>query len=200
MPADHAIADLDALHASIETAARFAQAGDIATLGIPPTRPDTGFGYIRLGDALEDGAHRIDRFVEKPAAELATQYVAAGNYWWNSGIFVVRASVWLAVLEQLQPEMHAACVLSYEQLNNADGYLRPCAAEFSKSPSDSIDYAVMEHLGKPGSPFKGVVVPLDSPGAWPTRVAPARGQAAAPPRSVINSRRRMRCPQTRRTI
>ena len=61
MPADHAIADLDALHVSIETAARFAQAGDIATLGIPPTRPDTGFGYIRLGDALQDGAHRIDR-------------------------------------------------------------------------------------------------------------------------------------------
>jgi mannose-1-phosphate guanylyltransferase/mannose-6-phosphate isomerase len=162
MPADHAIADLDALHASIETAARFAQTGDIATLGIPPTRPDTGFGYIRLGDALQDGAHRIDRFVEKPVAELATQYVASGNYWWNSGIFVVRASVWLAVLEQLQPEMHAACVLSYEQLNNADGYLRPCAAEFSKSPSDSIDYAVMEHLGKPGSPFKGVVVPLEA--------------------------------------
>ena len=162
MPADHAIADIAALHASIDIAARHAQAGKIATLGIPPTRPDTGFGYIRLGESLEDGAHLIDRFVEKPAAELAAQYVAAGTYWWNSGIFVVRASVWLAVLEQLQPEMYAACVLSHEQSNNTDEYLRPCAAAFAKSPSDSIDYAVMEHLGKPGSPFTGVVVPLEA--------------------------------------
>jgi len=162
MPADHAIADIAALHAAIEIAARHAQAGEIATLGIPPTRPDTGFGYIRLGDSLQDGAHSIERFVEKPAAELAAQYVAAGSYWWNSGIFVVRASVWLAVLEQLQPEMYLACVSAQEQGTNADGYLRPDAAQFAKSPSDSIDYAVMEHLGKPGSPFKGVVVPLEA--------------------------------------
>ncbi|OTP78982.1 mannose-1-phosphate guanylyltransferase/mannose-6-phosphate isomerase [Caballeronia sordidicola] len=162
MPADHAIADVPALHAAIDTAARHAQAGEIATLGIPPTRPDTGFGYIRLGDALKDGAHRIDRFVEKPAAELAAQYVASGNFWWNSGIFIVRASVWLAALEKLQPEMYAACVLSHEQAINTDEYLRPCAASFQKSPSDSIDYAVMEHLGKPDSPFMGVVVPLQA--------------------------------------
>jgi mannose-1-phosphate guanylyltransferase/mannose-6-phosphate isomerase len=162
MPADHAIADIPALHAAIAIAARHAQAGDIATLGIPPTRPDTGFGYIRLGDALEDGAHRIDRFVEKPAAELAAQYVAAGNYWWNSGIFVVRASVWLAVLEQLQPLMHAACVSSHEHANSSGGYLRPDAVHFGRSPSDSIDYAVMERLGSPDAPFKGVVVPLEA--------------------------------------
>jgi len=147
MPADHAIADLDALHASIETAARFAQAGDIATLGIPPTRPDTGFGYIRLGDALEDGAHRIDRFVEKPAAELATQYVAAGNYWWNSGIFVVRASVWLAAGSQLQPEMYmqgraayGACEAgkaggdTFRLKRAAFGRCRPCRATCTGRP------------------------------------------------------------------
>jgi mannose-1-phosphate guanylyltransferase/mannose-6-phosphate isomerase len=149
MPADHAIADIAALHAAIEIAARHAQGGEIAALGIPPTRPDTGFGYIRLGDSLQDGAHSIERFVEKPAAELAAQYVAAGSYWWNSGIFVVRASVWLAVLEQLQPEMYLACVSAQEQGKNADGYSRPDSAQFAKSPSDSIDYAVMEHLGKP---------------------------------------------------
>jgi mannose-1-phosphate guanylyltransferase/mannose-6-phosphate isomerase len=162
MPADHAIVDLASLHAAVDIAARHAQAGEIATLGIPPTRPDTGFGYIRIGESLDHGAHRIDSFVEKPAAELAEQYVAAGTYWWNSGIFVVRASVWLAVLEQLQPEMHAACVSAHEQGKNADGYLRPDAAEFAKSPSNSIDYAVMEHLGREDSPFKGVVVPLEA--------------------------------------
>ncbi len=162
MPADHVIADIGALHATIDTAARHAQAGEIATLGIPPSRPDTGFGYIRLGAALQDGAHQIDGFVEKPAAELAVQYVASGSYWWNSGIFVVRASVWLAVLEQLQPEMHAACVSAHEHRKNSDGYLRPDATEFAKSPSDSIDYAVMEHLGHADSPFRGVVVPLEA--------------------------------------
>jgi mannose-1-phosphate guanylyltransferase/mannose-6-phosphate isomerase len=162
MPADHAIADLAALHGAIDIAARHAQAGEIATLGIPPTRPDTGFGYIRLGAPLDHGAHMIERFVEKPAAELAGQYVASGNYWWNSGIFIVRASVWLAALEQLQPEMHAACVASFKQATRTDEYFRPNPAAFATSPSDSIDYAVMEHLGKPDSPFKGVVVPLEA--------------------------------------
>ena len=162
MPADHAIADVPALHRSIAIAARHAQAGHIATLGVPPTRPDTGFGYIALGEPLADGAYGIDRFVEKPVAELAAQYVAAGTYWWNSGIFVVRASVWLAVLEQLQPNMYAACVASHEQADLSGGYLRPDAVQFGQSPSDSIDYAVMEHLGAPDSPFKGVVVPLEA--------------------------------------
>jgi mannose-1-phosphate guanylyltransferase / mannose-6-phosphate isomerase len=162
MPADHAIADLAALHRSIVIAARHAQAGQIATLGVPPTRPDTGFGYISLGEPLAEGAFGIDRFVEKPVAELAAQYVAAGTYWWNSGIFVVRASVWLAVLEQLQPIMYAACVASHEQADLSGGYLRPDAVQFGQSPSDSIDYAVMEHLGAADSPFKGVVVPLEA--------------------------------------
>ena len=149
-----------ALHAAIAIAAKHAEAGAIATLGIPPTRPDTGFGYIRLGGALDDGAHQIDRFVEKPAAELAAQYVAAGTYWWNSGIFVVRASVWLAALERLQPEMHARA----SRRSRADApTARTCARtppRSAASPSDSIDYAVMEHLGTPSAPCAGVVVPL----------------------------------------
>ncbi|MDR5751428.1 MULTISPECIES: mannose-1-phosphate guanylyltransferase/mannose-6-phosphate isomerase [unclassified Caballeronia] len=160
MPADHSIADIPALHRAIDIAAKHAENGAIATLGIPPTRPDTGFGYIRLGGALDDGAHQIDRFVEKPAAELAAQYVAAGTYWWNSGIFVVRASVWLAALEKLQPEMHAACVAAVKEGHTDGAYLRPDAAAFGRTPSDSIDYAVMEHVGTPSAPCAGVVVPL----------------------------------------
>lgn len=162
MPADHAIADLDALHDAIDVAARYAQAGEIATLGVPPDKPDTGFGYIRLGSELLDGTHRIERFVEKPAAELAAHYVECGKYWWNSGMFVVRSSVWLATIERFQPEIYSACIRAYENARNSDGCVIPDAAEFLRSPSNSIDYAVMEQLGKPDSPVTGVVVPLDA--------------------------------------
>ena len=160
MPSDHSIADVPALQRAIEVAARHAERGAIATLGVPPTRPDTGFGYIRIGNALEDGAHLIDRFVEKPAAELAAQYVAAGTYWWNSGIFIVRASVWLDALQRLQPDMHAACLAAIVQ-GDADGKIfKPDSEAFTHAPSDSIDYAVMERLGGAEAPCEGVVVPL----------------------------------------
>ncbi|SMG59906.1 mannose-1-phosphate guanylyltransferase/mannose-6-phosphate isomerase [Paraburkholderia susongensis] len=162
MPADHAIANLEALHHAIDSAAAHAQKGAIVTLGVPPERADTGFGYIRLGGVLQDGARRIERFVEKPAAELAAQYVESGNYWWNSGIFVVRASRWLSAIEQFQPEMHAACVEAYRDAKKTDECVIPEAAGFLRSPSDSIDYAVMEQLGKPDAAFAGVVVPLEA--------------------------------------
>jgi mannose-1-phosphate guanylyltransferase/mannose-6-phosphate isomerase len=132
----------------------------IVTLGVPPTRPDTGFGYIRIGEPLGDGAHLIDRFVEKPAAELAAQYIAAQTYWWNSGIFVVRASVWLDALARLNGEMHAGCIAALKDGKTDGHFIRPCPHQFGRVPSDSIDYAVMEHIGGADSPCKGVVVPL----------------------------------------
>lgn len=162
MPADHAIADVPAFQHAIAIATEYAQGGAIATLGIPPTRPDTGFGYIRLGEAVHAGAHRIDRFVEKPAAELAAQYLASGQFWWNSGIFVVRASVWLDTLKALQPAMHAACVAAYAQGKSDGPFFRPAADAFKQSPSDSIDYAVMERLTSADDLAEGVVVPLDA--------------------------------------
>ncbi|CAB3807519.1 sugar phosphate nucleotidyltransferase [Paraburkholderia caffeinilytica] len=146
MPADHSIADVPALQAALEHAARYAERGSIATLGVPPTRPDTGFGYIRVGAELPDGGHAIDGFVEKPAEEIAAQYVAAGMYWWNAGIFVVRARVWLDTLKRLQPEMHAACERAFANGRAEGAYFRPLADAFLSSPADSIDYAVMERL------------------------------------------------------
>lgn len=162
MPADHAIADVPALQRAVHLAARHAQHGAIATLGVPPTRADTGFGYVRIGEPLGEGAHAIGRFVEKPPAELARQYVASGIYWWNSGIFVMRASVWLDALRRIRPEMHAACDAAV-----AEGAVRgerfdPAAAAFERAPADSIDYAVMERMGSPDAPCPGVVVPLDA--------------------------------------
>lgn len=162
MPADHAIADTAAFHRALTLAIEHAERGAIATLGVPPTRPDTGFGYIRIGDALGSAAHRIERFVEKPAAELAEQYVESGLYWWNSGIFVVRASVWLDTLRTLRPDMHAACLAAYQN-GVADGpFFRPHEEAFRESPSDSIDYAVMERLTSQAGLADGVVVPLDA--------------------------------------
>jgi mannose-1-phosphate guanylyltransferase/mannose-6-phosphate isomerase len=163
MPADHAMLDTPAFQQAVAHAAEHAQRGAIAALGVPPTRPDTGFGYIRLGAEIEPGTFRIDRFVEKPALELAAQYVASGAYWWNSGIFVVRASVWLELVTRLQPAMAEACVAAVAG-GKADGpFFRPEMQAFAKAPSDSIDYAVMERLGTAGpegEPFEGVVVPL----------------------------------------
>ena len=146
MPADHSIADVPALQAALECAARYAEQGAIATLGVPPTRPDTGFGYIRIGAGLADGGHVIDGFVEKPAAELAMQYLAAGTYWWNAGIFIVRASVWLDTLKRLQPSMHAACERAFLGGRTEGHVFRPLPEAFLDVQGDSIDYAVMEHL------------------------------------------------------
>ena len=162
MPSDHSITDVAALQSSIELAARYAQRGAIATLGVPPTRPDTGFGYIRIGEAFGDGAHHIGGFVEKPAAELAAQYLAAGTYWWNSGIFVMRASVWLATLRALQPAMHDACLAAFASGTTHDAHFTPGEQAFAQTPADSIDYAVMERLGGADAPCEGVVVPLNA--------------------------------------
>jgi mannose-1-phosphate guanylyltransferase/mannose-6-phosphate isomerase len=166
MPSDHAIANVPALHRALDIAACHAGRGAIVTLGVPPRSPETGFGYVRIGAPLGDGAHRIDGFVEKPAPELAAQYVEHGGYWWNSGIFVMRASVWLDALKSLQPDMYAACVAAIAE-GGADGAVfRPGAEAFVRSPSDSIDYAVMERLAVAGSAHppvaEGVVVPLDA--------------------------------------
>ncbi len=162
MPADHAIPDTGAFHRALALAASHAEQGAIVTLGVPPTRPDTGYGYIKLGEPMADGVRHMERFVEKPALELAAQYVASGNYWWNSGIFVVRASVWLKAIESLHPAIHEMCVAAAAEGEQDGQFFRPCARQFLLSPSDSIDYAVMERLDCGDAPCRGVVVPLEA--------------------------------------
>jgi mannose-1-phosphate guanylyltransferase/mannose-6-phosphate isomerase len=162
MPADHAIGDVGALQCAVQAAARHAQRGAIATLGVPPTRADTGFGYVRLGEPLGDGAYSIDRFVEKPPAELAVQYVASGLFWWNSGIFVMLASTWLDAVRRVRPEMHAACIAAVDEGEVHGARFDPAPTAFERAPADSIDYAVMERMGGPDAPCPGVVVPLEA--------------------------------------
>ncbi|QET06146.1 MULTISPECIES: mannose-1-phosphate guanylyltransferase/mannose-6-phosphate isomerase [Cupriavidus] len=161
MPADHVIADTEAFGHAVTRAAQFAEQGAIVTLGVPPTRADTGYGYIRIGSPLDGVAHAIDSFVEKPAAEIAQAYAASGDYWWNSGIFVVRASTWLATLQRLQADMHAACCDAFAKGHEHGTFYHPDTEAFAAVPSDSIDYAVMEHLARAGD-VQGVVVPMSA--------------------------------------
>ena len=147
LPADHVITDVAAFHLAIAEAAALAGAGALATFGIVPTAPETGYGYIRSGEPVgaAGAGYRVARFVEKPDLATAQSFVAAGNYFWNSGMFMFRAERYLSELGQFQPAMLAACEAAVR-----DGYrdLDFCRLEekaFAACPSDSIDYAVMEH-------------------------------------------------------
>lgn len=166
MPADHAIHDTSGFERAMATALRYARLGCIATLGVRPTHADSGFGYLRTGGQVSlDGAaggYTLDAFVEKPAPEIAAQYVASGSHWWNSGIYVVRASVWLRAIEALAPDIHAACVAAIRDGRADDGCFHPAPEPFAASPSDSIDYAVMERLAAMTEPPVAVAVPLDA--------------------------------------
>jgi mannose-1-phosphate guanylyltransferase/mannose-6-phosphate isomerase len=171
MPADHVIQNEHAFQQAVHTAAPLATAGRLVTFGIVPQAPETGFGYIRLGDSLSDDAYRVERFVEKPDLETAKNYVESGQYLWNSGIFVARASVWLEKIERYRPDISAACRDAFIQANRDADFFRPEREAFSSCPSDSIDYAVMEPLtADAASGAELVVVPLDAGwsdvGAW----------------------------------
>ena len=144
LPSDHAINDEDAFFKGVESAATLAEQGNIVTFGITPASPETGFGYIEQGDALSDGGFRVARFVEKPDAATARTMLDQGVFLWNSGMFLLRASVYLKELERFAPEIHAACRAAWEGHVTDGAFCRPDTAAFLASPSDSIDYAVME--------------------------------------------------------
>ncbi len=146
MPADHKIEDQAAFLAAAEAGAALAEAGHLVTFGIAPTSAETGYGYIRTGPA-EGAAFAVDAFVEKPDAETAAAYLAAGGYYWNSGIFMFRASAYLAALGQHRPDILHACEAAYRGRSADLDFLRFDAAAFLACPEDSVDYAVMEHAG-----------------------------------------------------
>ena len=175
MPADHAIRDVEALHAALEEGALLAETGHIVALGVAPTGPMTGYGYIQAGDRIDGAiktsasstARRISAFVEKPDQDTAKTYIDSGDWLWNSGIFVVRASVWLSELGRRRPAIASACRASHYNGHKDGDFYRPGAAEFIACPSDSIDYAVME------SAVSGLEDPAaDSAGAAPGAVVP----------------------------
>lgn len=143
-PADQTVVDEAAFTTALQSAVRAAAGGAIAILGVTPDRPETGFGYIRTGSGGEGEAQRVAQFVEKPDAATAQRYVEAGNYYWNSGMFVVRASVWLAALERFRPDIGSASRAAWAVKTLDASFVRPGKEEFAAIPSESVDYAVME--------------------------------------------------------
>jgi mannose-1-phosphate guanylyltransferase / mannose-6-phosphate isomerase len=146
LPSDHAIGDVAAFHAAVERAAAGAAAGALVAFGVTPERPETGYGYIRSGAPLAgvEGAFSVAEFVEKPDAEHAQQYIAAGDHFWNSGMFLFPARLFLNELERLAPDIVAACRRAIAEAARDADFVRLSKAAFDASPSDSIDYAVME--------------------------------------------------------
>ncbi len=170
-PADQTVTDPAAYTQALQTAIRAAAEGDIVILGITPDKPETGFGYIRAGDAAADGAQPVVAFVEKPDLETAKGYLAEGNYFWNSGMFVMRASRWLAALAHFRPDIADATKASFDARSTDASFVRPGKAEFALVPSESVDYAVMEKCAGPAQAgFTVRMVPLNAGwsdlGAW----------------------------------
>lgn len=152
MPADHFIAEGKKFENAISLAARLAMSGRLMTLGIAPTAPRTGFGYIEKGAAIDkiSDAFAVSSFKEKPDAETAASYIADGGFLWNSGIFVFRADVYLAELELRQPKIISACRNALARGKKDLDFLRLDASAFEESPDLSVDYAVMEHTRNAG--------------------------------------------------
>ncbi|GGW48571.1 mannose-1-phosphate guanylyltransferase/mannose-6-phosphate isomerase [Alishewanella tabrizica] len=173
LAADHVIQDVPAFHQAIATATELAKANKLVTFGIVPTAPETGYGYIRRGTKTTDSteehtlsttAFTVAEFVEKPSKTIAEQYLASGEYYWNSGMFLFKASVYLAKLQHYRPDILAACEQAIDSPEPDLDFIRVNKAAFAACPADSIDYAVMEKTQD------AVVVPLDAGwsdvGAW----------------------------------
>jgi mannose-1-phosphate guanylyltransferase len=144
MPSDHAIDDVGAFHAALEAALPRVLDGWLATFGINPDAPETGFGWIQVGEAVGEGIHKVARFVEKPPLDRAEAMFAAGDHVWNGGIFLFRADMYLQALARFAPGMLTAAQDAMTKATRDGIRVYPDADAFGASPDDSIDYAVME--------------------------------------------------------
>jgi mannose-1-phosphate guanylyltransferase/mannose-6-phosphate isomerase len=172
-PADQTVTDQPAFTSAMQRAVREAASDAIVILGIAPDRPETGYGYIKMARADNDAVSpaptlSVERFVEKPDAATAQRYLDEGGYYWNAGMFVLKASVWIAALERFRPDIAKATRTAWEKRSTDQKFVRPGKAEFAAIPAESVDYAVMEHC--PGSEFPIKMVPLAAGwsdlGAW----------------------------------
>ena len=168
-PADQTVMDVAAFTSATQTAIELAIQGGIVILGVMPSKPETGYGYIQVEAGgpfagSQASVHKVKRFVEKPNATTAQEYLAEGGYFWNAGMFVLKASVWLNALQQFRPDIyqatHHAWNLRSSDANHSAPFVRPGKSEFIDIPAESVDYAVMERC--PGSTFPIQMVPLNA--------------------------------------
>jgi mannose-1-phosphate guanylyltransferase len=155
LAADHVIQNETAFTKTVMNAIPLAEAGKLVTFGIVAHEPNTGYGYIKKGESQGPG-FAVDAFVEKPSIEVAKEYLESGDYFWNSGMFLFKASRYLEELKKHRPDIYEACQLSMEGTSKDNDFLRVNEAAFDACPSDSIDYAVMEKTDD------AVVVPMDA--------------------------------------
>jgi mannose-1-phosphate guanylyltransferase/mannose-6-phosphate isomerase len=162
-PADQTVVNAVAFTSAMQQAVAEAANDTIVILGVTPDKPETGYGYIQAAESLQGKAEAIQlvqRFVEKPDANTAQTYVNEGGYYWNAGMFVLKASVWLKALQQFRPDILKATHAAWDKRSADNQFVRPDKAKFTAIPSESVDYAVMEHC--PGSVFPIKMVPLDA--------------------------------------
>lgn len=168
-PADQTVSNTSAFKAATQAAIEEAQHGAIVVLGVTPNSPETGYGYIQIDQATSiSTAQTVKRFVEKPNEATAKAYLEEGCYYWNAGMFVLKASVWLKALEQFRPDILEATCNAWHYRTTDAHFIRPGKTEFEAIPAESVDYAVMERC--PGSAFSIKMVPLNAGwndlGAW----------------------------------
>lgn len=154
LPSDHRFAHPEKFCAAVKQARRTAESGMLVTFGIEPSCPETGYGYIKRGSEISAGVFEVDRFLEKPSEDKAKAMIAEGGHYWNSGIFFFKASTYLEELKRFAPSIWQAVREAWGQRRTDLSFIRP-GTVFCQSPSDSIDYAVMEHT------TKAAVVPVD---------------------------------------
>lgn len=163
LAADHSIADARAFQNAVQQSAPFAESGELITFGIVPTHAETGYGYIRRGEPTSE-LFQVSQFVEKPNSATAKDYVASGEYYWNSGMFLFRADRYLEELQAYRPDIFDACSAAMQDIQPDLDFIRIDAEAFEQCPSESVDYAVMEKTSR------ALVVPLDAGwsdvGAW----------------------------------
>ena len=156
LPADHVIADVETFQSALLLGKQASEAGKLVTFGIVPDGPETGFGYIKAqAENNEEAVYHVDKFVEKPDADTAAEYIADGHYYWNSGMFMFQASTYLDALNQHAPAIYQATEAALEAADRDSDFVRVGRDLFERCPSDSIDYAVMEKVDN------AVVIPVD---------------------------------------
>jgi len=168
-PADQTVADTDAFNSAMQKAIAEAQNGTVVILGVTPDKPETGYGYIQIAKAeAQNNLYGVIQFVEKPDASTAQAYLSQGSYYWNAGIFILKASIWLETLNQFRPDILRATQVAWDKRSSDQKFFRPDTDEFTAINAESIDYAVLEHCPNSNVPIKMVALNAgwSDLGAW----------------------------------